>query len=61
MSYQANFASHHTRDRHVGFLSTLSSIGKHNKMSQNFLFSAYNNTKLHLSGKNISTHTWLKF
>ena len=31
-SYQANFASHRTRDRHVGFL--------YNKMSRYFLFSS---------------------
>ena len=43
-SYQANFASHLTRDRHVGFLSPQSSIGKYNKMSQNFLFSSYHCT-----------------
>ena len=36
MSYQANFVSHHTHDRHVGFLSPQAGIGKHNKMSQNF-------------------------
>ena len=32
-SYLANFASHHTRDRHVGFLLAWNGIGKHNKMS----------------------------
>ena len=32
MSYQANFASHHIRDRHVDFLSTQSGIGKNKKM-----------------------------
>ena len=32
-SYQANCASHHTRDSHVGFLFPQSGIGKHNKMS----------------------------
>ena len=45
-SYQANFASHHTRDRHVGFLFTWSAIGKYYKMSQNFLFSSYHKIKL---------------
>ena len=45
-SYQANIASHHTRDRHVGFLLALNGIGKHNKMSRYFLFSLYHNTKL---------------
>ena len=56
-SYQANFASHHTRDRHVGFLSPQTGIGKYNKMSQNFLFISYHNTKLQPSDKDISTHT----
>ena len=45
---QADFASHHTRDRHVGFLLVRAGIGKHNKMSQNFVFSSYHNTKLQL-------------
>ena len=36
-SYQANFASDHTRDRYVGFLFTRSCIGKYNKMSRYFL------------------------
>ena len=52
MSYRANFASHHTRDSHVGFLCTRSGIGKYNKMSRYFLFSSYHNTKLQLSDKN---------
>ena len=30
-SYQANFASHLTRDRHVGFLNTQSGIGETTK------------------------------
>ena len=60
-SYQANFASHHTRDRHVGFLTPQAGMGKYNKMSQNFLFSSYHNTKLQPSDENISTHTRLKF
>ena len=50
-SYQANFASHLTRDRHVGFLSPQSGIRKYNKMSQNFLFSSYHYTKLQQSDK----------
>ena len=45
-SYQANFASHHSRDRHVGFLLAWNGKGKHNKMSRYFLFSSYHNTKL---------------
>ena len=61
-SHQANFACHHTRDRHVGFLSIRIGIGKQNKMSQNFLyFSSYHNNKLQLSDKNISTHTQLQY
>ena len=32
-AYQANFASHHTRDRHVGFLLAYHSNEKQNKMS----------------------------
>ena len=60
MSYQANFASHHTSDHHLGFLSARNGIGKCNKMAHYFLFSSYNNTKLQLSDKNISTHTLLK-
>ena len=56
-SYQANFASHHTHDRHVGFLLACNGIGKHNKMSPYFLFNSYHNTKLKQSDKNISTHT----
>ena len=55
-SYQVNFASHHTRDRHVGFLFTQSSIGKYNKISHYCLFRSYHNTKLQLSDKNIA-HT----
>ena len=60
-SYQANFASHHTCDRHVGFLAPLSGIEKHNKMSHNFSYSSYHNTELQLSDKNISTHIQVKF
>ena len=56
-SYQANFASYHTRDHHVGFLSALPGIGKHNKMSLNFSFSSNHNTELQLSDKNINTHS----
>ena len=33
MSYEANFVSHHTCDRHVGFLLAQHGIGKYNKMS----------------------------
>ena len=36
-SYQANFASHHTKDRHVGFLLAWHGIGKHNKASHFYL------------------------
>ena len=35
--YQVNFAIHHIRHRHVGFLSSQDSIGKYNKMSRYFL------------------------
>ena len=42
-SYQANFASHHTHDRHVGFLLEWQGKEKHNTM---FSFSSYHNTKL---------------
>ena len=35
MSYQANFASHHTRDCYFDFLFTWSSIGKHNRTYRN--------------------------
>ena len=52
--HEANLASHHTRDRHVGFLSLQSGIRKHNKMSR-FQFSSCHNTRLQLNGKNIST------
>ena len=60
-SYQANFACHLTRNRHVGFLSPQSGIGKYNQMSQNFLFSSYDKTKLQPSDNNISAHTQVKF
>ena len=56
-SYQANFASHHTRDRHVGFLFTFEGIGKSNKMYHYLLFSSYRITKLQPSDKNINTYT----
>ena len=56
-SYQANFASHHTRNRHVGFLLAWYGIEKHSKMSQNFLFTSNYNTKLEQGDKNIRTHT----
>ena len=35
-SYEANFASHHTCDCHVGFLLAWRGIGKHNKMPHYF-------------------------
>ena len=35
-SYKANFASHRSRDRHVGFLLAWHGIEKHNKMSCSF-------------------------
>ena len=35
-SYQANFASHHTHNRHVGFLLAWRGIGKYNKMFRYF-------------------------
>ena len=35
-SYRANFASHVTRDRHVGFLLPQSGILKYIKMSRTF-------------------------
>ena len=60
-SYQANFASRHTRHRHVGFLFTCERIGKSNKMFHYFLFSSYHITKLQPSDKNINTHTQMKF
>ena len=47
-SYQANFASHHIRNRHVGFLLKWHGIEKYNKMFRYFLFSPYYNTKLHV-------------
>ena len=57
MSYQANFASHRT---HAAMLISFPQfcIGKHNKISQNFSFHSYHNTKLQ---KKISTHTRVKF
>ena len=61
MSYQANFASHQTRDRHVGFLLAWQGLGKHNKISRYFLLSSYHNTKLQQSDKNISIHTRCKW
>ena len=33
-------------------------IGKHNKMFCNFLFRLYHKTKLQLSGRNISAHSF---
>ena len=60
MSYQTNFTSGHTRDRHVGFLFALGGIGKINKMFRYFLFNSYHITKLPTSDKNISTYIRLK-
>ena len=62
-SYRANFASHHTRDHHVGFLFTCEEcegVGKSTKC-HNFLFSSFHITKLQASDKNISTHTPMNF
>ena len=59
-SYQANFPSHHTRDRHVGFPFAWEGVGKSNKIFHNFLFTSYHITKLQMSGKNITIHTWWK-
>ena len=42
--------------RHVGFLSVWLGSGKHKKVSCNFLFSLFYNTKLKVSYKNTSTH-----
>ena len=55
-SYEANFASHHTCDCHVGFLLAWRGIGKHNKMPHYFYLvhttiSNYNRVT------KISTHT----
>ena len=64
MSYQVNFASHHTRNCLVGFLSEQDGIGKNIKMFLYFLCRSYHITKLQLSDKIISTahiHTRLKF
>ena len=44
-SYQANFAIHHIRHRHVGFPSAWDGIGK-NKMFHCVLFSSYHTTKI---------------
>ena len=45
-SYQANLASHHTSNRHIGFLLACHGIGKYNKMFRYILFSSYYSTKL---------------
>ena len=55
-SYQANFASHHTRNRHIGFLFTCKGIEKSNKTYHYYLLSSYHITKLQPSDKNINTH-----
>ena len=60
-SYQANFASHHTCNRSVGFFSAQGGIWKYSKMSHYFLSSLFYTTKLKLRDKNITTHTRLKF
>ena len=60
-SCQANFASHHTHNRHVGFLFMCEGIGKSNKMFHNFSFSSFHITKSQPNDKNISTHTRMKF
>ena len=59
-SYQVNFASHHTHDRHVGFLFAHDGVEEH-KLFRYFLFSSYYITKLQLRDKNISKHNRFKF
>ena len=59
-SYQANFAGHHTRDSHVGFLFLHSGIGTGKKMFHNFSFTSYHNTKVQLCHENISIQTRMK-
>ena len=60
-SYEANFASHRTRDRYHVAMLVLFPLPivldrKHNKMSKNFLFRLYSlNTKLQPSDKSINT------
>ena len=52
-SYQANFASRHTRDRHVGFHFTRGGIEKYNKISRyGFVLCSYHHTKLHTKTSN---------
>ena len=57
-SYQANFASHHTGNHHVGFLFPQHGIGKYNKLSCYLLFYSsippYQIKTEH--DKNINTH-----
>ena len=48
-------------NRQVVFHFAQPGIGKHNKISRNFLFSPHHNAELQLNYKNISTHTRLKF
>ena len=55
-SYQTNFASHHTRDRHVGFLSAWHGIGNTTKWPVTFHL-VHTTTPNYQSEKNISTHT----
>ena len=59
-SYQADFASHRTFDRHVGFLFAWCGIGKHKKMTRNYQLNSYHNTKITSSEKNKSTYSRLK-
>ena len=54
-SYQANFASHRNRDRHVGFQFTCEGIGKSNKIYHYFLFSPYHIIKLQTLGWNFKS------
>ena len=43
--YQANFACHHTRNRHVGLLSAQDGIGEKQGNEQLLLLSSYHITK----------------
>ena len=57
-SYQAYFATHHIRDRHVSFLFAPNIIGENNKMFDYFLFSSYQITKLQPEDENITGQTY---
>ena len=46
MTYQTNFASHHTHDRFVGFLIAWIVTGKHNKLFRKSLVRSDHNTKI---------------